>query len=86
MGGHLLCRSGRACIDLHVANALRSFSVSSDAEETGEDMVEVNGTAGDEVHPFRDRELWAGGRVDNGGERKLDISCIVLEERQRFLE
>jgi hypothetical protein len=82
MRGDLLCRSGGARGDLHVANALRLFSVSSDAEQTGEDMVEVHRMARDEVCPFGDGELWARGRVDNGGECKLDISCIVLEERQ----
>ena len=49
----------------------------------GEDVVEVDGTSGQETDPLRLGELWESRGVEERRFRRLEVSGYILEYRLR---
>ena len=47
----------------------------------GEDVVEVDGTSGQETDPLRPGELWESRGVEERRFRRLEVSGYILEYR-----
>ena len=55
----------RSNSDLELAKSFSFLFVLGDSKEAREDVVEVDGSTGEEIRPLRLWELWTGKRVDD---------------------
>ena len=72
--------------ELKVADTLGAFLFMQSGIMAGEDMVEVDGTSGQETDPLRLGELRESWGVEERHFRRLEVSGYILEYRLRRSE